>query len=331
MNVAGIDVGASAVKIGVYSDLGREIHASTEESANSYAGLLAQLRDITVRARRDHGVTALGVGVPGFISRDDRLIERSPNMRYLDGTALEKDLTTTIQLPFCVENDANAAALGEFLALEEPRPAQFVLLTLGSGIGSGIILDGRIYRGANGFAAELGHLLVNGQGRPCGCGNNGCAETESSGSGIVRSYQEYACSSAPLSAQDVFDLLQDGNEAAGKAFRRAGVFLGVLLAQIVYSLNPAQISIGGGVAAAGEVLLGPAREELARRVIAKAVAGTTLAPARLGNDAGKIGAAALAREWLSQNPIGPEPRVPDNSVKRRGLAWWPPRRGPSGP
>ncbi len=318
MNVLGIDVGAGTVKSGVFSDHRHELHAAEEDTARSYAGLLDQLRSIAARAEREHGIGALGVGVPGFISRDDRVIERSPNMRFLDGCALEKDLAAAVGLPLCLENDANAAALGEFLALEpggdgghSTRPAHFVHLTLGSGIGSGIILRGRIYHGANGFAAELGHLLVNGQGRPCGCGNSGCAETESSGPGIVRSYQEYADSPAALSAQDVFVLLQQGNEAAQRAFLRAGVFLGILLAQIVYTLNPAQVSIGGGVAAAGEALLGPARAELSRRVIAKAVAGTAIAPARLGNQAGKTGAAALARELL------PEPGGTERPARRK--------------
>jgi glucokinase len=173
-----------------------------------------------------------------------------------------------------------------------------VHLTLGSGIGSGIILDGRIWRGACGFAAELGHLLVNSQGRACGCGNSGCAETESSEAGIVKSYQEYAGSTYPLSSRDVFHLLQQGDGPARRAFQRAGGFLGVLFSQIVYALNPEWISIGGGVAAAGEALLGPAREELSRRVIAKAFACTSIRPARLGNAAGISGAAALARQML---------------------------------
>ena len=316
MNVVGIDVGASAIKFGVYSDLGHEIHAAEEETVRSYAGLLVQLQDIAARAQRDHGVAALGVGVPGFISLDDRVIERSPNLRFLDGSPLEKDLAAAARLPLCVENDANAAALGEFLALSEPRPASFVHLTLGSGIGSGIILDGRIYRGAGGFAAELGHLLVNSQGRSCGCGNHGCAETESSAAGIVKSYQEFACSPLPLSSRDVFTLLQRGDEYARRAFQRAGVFLGVLFSQIVYALNPERISVGGGVAAAGEVLLASAREELARRVTAKAYAGTLIEPARLGNAAGMAGAAALARRMLPPGPTGPGRRSPHGPSSR---------------
>jgi glucokinase len=274
----------------------------------------------------------VGIGVPGFIAVGEGTIERSPNMRFLDGIALEKEIAAGTDLPVLVENDANAAALGEFLALDadgavsaptprsqrtgEPRPvpqedggisalpASFVHLTLGSGIGSGIILDGRIWHGAGGFAAELGHLLVNSQGRACGCGNCGCAETESSEAGIVRSYQEFAFSPAPLSSRDVFDRLQQGDEAALRAFQRAGIFLGVLLGQIVYALNPERISIGGGVAACGDTLFAPAREELARRVVAKAYAGTTIASARLGNKAGTAGAAALARERLSHGAAG---------------------------
>jgi glucokinase len=232
-------------------------------------------------------------------------------MLFLNGVALEKEIAAGLDLPLRVENDANVAALGEYLALSEPRqvpqgdggnsarPASFVHLTLGSGIGSGIILNGRIWHGACGFAAELGHLLVNSRGRACGCGNRGCAETESSEAGIVASFQEFSESTAAISAKEIFQLLQKGSEPARKAFTRAGTYLGVLFSQIVYFLNPERIAVGGGVAAAGNALLQPAREELSRRVIRKAYACTRIEPARLGNNAGMNGAASLARELLS--------------------------------
>lgn len=298
MSVLGIDIGAGAIKFAVFAENAQKLSGAEEKTARSYPELRAQLLAIIAKLKGAHDLQAVGIGVPGFISRHEQIIELSPNMLFLNGVALEKDLATATGLPLRVENDANAAALGEFLALDGPRPASFVHLTLGSGIGSGIILDGRVWQGACGFAAELGHLLVNSQGRSCGCGSIGCAETESSEAGIVRSYQEFAYSPSPLSSHDVFALLQKGNKHARQAFQRAGVFLGVLFSQIVYALNPEQISIGGGVAAAGEALLGPAREELARRVIAKAFACTRIEPARLGNAAGITGAAALARQLL---------------------------------
>ena len=174
-------------------------------------------------------------------------------------------------------------------------------------------------------------MPVNSQGRPCGCGNRGCAETESSGAGIVKSYQELSGSPSPLSSKDVFDRLQRGDEAARQAFRRAGSYLGVLFSQIVYSLNPEMIVIGGGVAASGEALLGPAREELSRRVIAKAYACTAITPARLGNAAGMAGAAALARQLLPPGPTGPGRRGPHSPSSLQSGAKRPPHRGPSGP
>lgn len=296
MSVLGVDVGAGTVKSGVFAPKVPPTAVACVETARTYDGLLAQLGGIIAAARRDHGVQAAGVGVPGFISRPEGVVERSPNLRFLDGAPLERDLAVAAGLPLAVENDANAAALGEYRALPRPRPASFVHLTLGSGVGAGIVLAGRLYRGSSGFAAELGHLLVNGRGRPCGCGNSGCAESECSEAGIVASYRERTGTAEALSSRQVFDRLQGGDPAAAGAFRRAGRFLGVLLAQIVYALNPSHISIGGGVAAAGEALLAPAREELARRVVPRALAGTVLAAARLGNGAGMAGAAALAGE-----------------------------------
>ncbi len=299
MNVLGMDVGAGAIKSAVYGENARPVHSAREKTARSYPELKTQILGIISGLKRSHDIRTVGIGVPGFISCTEHVIELSPNMLFLNGAALEKDIADGCGLPVRMENDANTAALGEFLGLEGAQPSSFVHLTLGSGIGSGVILDGRVWQGACGFAAELGHLLVNSQGRACGCGNSGCAETESSEAGIVKSYQEFAGSPTPLSSRDVFHLLQKGDEPARRAFQRAGGFLGILFSQIVYALNPAWISVGGGVAAAGEALLGPAREELSRRVIAKAFACTRIEPARLGNAAGTAGAAALARQLLS--------------------------------
>jgi glucokinase len=294
MSVLGIDIGAGAIKSAVFPAGGPMIARAEERTARSYPELKAQLLGIIARQKSAHGVRAVGIGVPGFISRAERVIEMSPNMLFLNGTALEREIAEESGLPARVENDANSAALGEFLCLDEPRPSSFVHLTLGSGVGSGLVMDGRVWLGACGFAAELGHLLVNSQGRACGCGNSGCAETECSAAGIVQSYREYAGSPAQISSRAVFELLAQGDEAARRAFRRAGTFLGILFSQIVHALNPERISVGGGVVAAGEALLGPAREELARRVIAKAFACTRIGGAHLGNAAGMAGAAALA-------------------------------------
>ncbi|MBU4268462.1 MAG: ROK family protein [Acidobacteria bacterium] len=298
MNVLGMDIGAGTIKYGVFSKELRPLFSAEEKTAGSYPALKIQIFDIITGLKKAHDLRASGIGIPGFISRDERTIEISPNMLFLNGMALEKEIASGLDLPLQMENDANAAALGEFLSLNEPRPASFVHLTLGSGIGSGIILGGNIWHGACGFAAELGHLLVNSQGRVCGCGNHGCAETESSEAGIVTSFQEFSGSTAAFSAKDIFQLWQEGVEPARRAYDRAGAYLGVLLHQLVYALNPEQITIGGGVAAAGEALLRPARQELSRRVIAKALACTRIEPARLGNNAGMTGAAALAVELL---------------------------------
>jgi len=298
MNVLGMDIGAGAIKYGVFSGKLRPLFSAEEKTARSYPGLKTQILDIIARLKRAHDLRAAGIGVPGFIAQKERTIDISPNMLFLNGAALEAEIAAGIDLPLRVENDANAAALGEFLSLSEPRPASFIHLTLGSGIGSGIILGGRIWHGACGFAAELGHLLVNSRGRACGCGNLGCAETESSEAGIIASFREFSGSTAAISSRDIFQLWQEGAEPARRAFERAGTYLGVLLHQLVYSLNPEQITVGGGVAAAGEALLKPAREELSRRVIARAFACTRIEPARLGNHAGMTGAAALASELL---------------------------------
>ncbi|MBN2346619.1 MAG: ROK family protein [Candidatus Aminicenantes bacterium] len=306
MNVLGIDVGAGAVKFAVFSADARSprrgrrepLYSAEEKTARSFPEMKAQILGIIERMKESRGIRAVGIGVPGFISRRERRIEISPNMRFLDGVALEKEIAAGGGLPVFVENDANAAALGEFQSLDAPRPSSFILLTLGSGIGSGIVLEGRLWRGACGFAGELGHLLVQSQGRDCGCGRRGCAETESSEAGIVLSYQELTGTALPISSREVFARLQAGDEAARRAFERAGRYLGVLLCQVMLALDPEWIAIGGGVAAAGDALLAPARDELACRAMARALACTRIEPARLGNMAGVCGAADLARGRL---------------------------------
>ena len=209
----------------------------------------------------------MGIGVPGFISRKEKRIELSPNITFLNSVRLEQEVRERVGLPVTVDNDANVAALGEFISLAEPRPDSFVHLTLGRGIGSGIIMDGRIFRGECGYAAELGHVTVHPEGRACGCGGRGCAETESSETGIIRSFQEFSGNSAPVTALEIFRLRESGDEPARRSFERAGYYLGILFNDIANSLNPGIISIGGGVAAAGEAILGPAKAEFGKRIM----------------------------------------------------------------
>ena len=295
MNVLGIDIGGTFIKYGVFSPGLELLHEDKIRIARNLPDFFAQILEMIGRAIRSHGVEAVGIGVPGFISKKEKRIELSPNITFLNSVRLEREVSDRVGLPVTVDNDANVAALGEFISLEEPRPDSFVHLTLGTGIGSGIIIDGRIFRGECGFAAELGHVTVHPEGRSCGCGSLGCAETESSETGIIKSFQEISKKSVPITALEIFRLLQDGDETACRSFDRAGYYLGILFNDIANFLNPGIISIGGGVAAAGEAILGPAKVEFEKRIVPATFACTRIETARQQNRAGIVGAAHLAR------------------------------------
>jgi glucokinase len=208
-------------------------------------------------------------------------------------------------LPVRLENDANAAAYGEYAAGAARGASNAVVLTLGTGIGGGIIIDGRLHRG-RAFAGEIGHMTVDLHGAPCPCGNTGCLERLASAGAIVRnvtalleSGRESTLEAGPgLSAEQVASAALAGDSVAVEALEAAGRALGAGLATIGLVLDPDVIVIGGGVAAAGEPLLGPAREEFSHRAYIGGAELTPVVPAVLGNTAGVVGAALLARDEL---------------------------------
>ncbi|MBN1196568.1 MAG: ROK family protein [Candidatus Aminicenantes bacterium] len=276
MTVLGIDIGGSAIKCAPVRNGEITAPVSRVATPKSKAELLTCVSDIITSAQLEWNVTAVGIGIPGFIRRQDGVIVRSPNLLFLNETAFKDEITRRIPLPVMVDNDANCAALGAWLDQPTPRPRCLVHLTLGTGVGSGIILDGRPWRGACGYAAELGHVVVRPEGRACGCGGRGCAETETSETGILRTWTEARPGSGISSARRLHQLRETGDPDARLAFERAGRYLGILLADIVNFLNPEIITIGGGVAAAGEVILAPARTEMRDRLHHHAVECTRI-------------------------------------------------------
>lgn len=295
MTVLGIDIGGSAVKYAPVQNGKVTAPVSRLATPQSKASLLECVSDIITSAQRTWNVTAVGIGIPGFIRLQGGVIVRSPNLLFLNETALKHEITRRSPLPVMVDNDANCAALGAWLDQPPPRPRCQVHLTLGTGLGSGIILDGRPWHGACGYAAELGHVVVHPEGRTCGCGGRGCAETEASETGILRTWTEARPGSGISSALRLYQLLESGDPDARLAFERAGRYLGILLADIVNCLNPEIITIGGGVAAAGESILAPARTEMQARLHRHAAECTRIKIADQA-DYGILGAARLLHE-----------------------------------
>lgn len=313
----GVDVGGTKIAAGVVDPEGRVLARGRRESpASDPDAIEATILDLVTDLRAevadagDPAIEAVGVGAAGFIDAGRSTILFSPNLAWRD-EPLRADLERLLDLPVVIENDGNAAAWGEFCFGAGRDVDDLLLITVGTGVGGGIVLDGRLHRGASGISAEVGHLRVVPQGRPCGCGNRGCWEQYASGSALVADTRE-AAAADPAGAADL--IAAAGGEVAaiggplvtalaagGDAFARArladlGRWLGEGVASLCAVLDPARIVVGGGVAAAGDLLLDPLREALTGELIgrdARPVPDVRLAA--LGNDAGMLGAADLAR------------------------------------
>lgn len=250
-------------------------------------------------------IEAVSVVVPGSVQAETRAVVNAPNVPAIVDFRLAEALETKLQRRVLIENDANAAALGEMWQGAARGCRTIVCLTLGTGVGSGIILGGDLWRGADGTAGEIGHTSVNPFGHVrCKCGNIGCLEVYASATAIVRMTRE-ALSNHPasqlnsvaegdLTARQVADAAALGDELALEIFRKMGTYLGIASANIVNTLNPEMIVIGGGVSAAFDLFAQTAREEMARRAFPVPAARCRIVKAECGDDAGLLGAALLA-------------------------------------
>jgi glucokinase len=289
----GVDLGGTKLLAGALAADGSVL----AQERRSTGGLeLPELLAVTVEAVEALGVDAdaVGFGIPSLIDQHSGVSVRSVHLP-LDGVAFGALMAQQLGVPVTVDNDGNCAVLAEWRAGAARDCSNVVLLTLGTGIGGGLVLGGAVYRGAVGAGAELGHVPVDLDGPPCfgGCPGRGCLEALCSGSAIER--DSAALADGPMSAKDVVRLAFAGDEAAVALLHEVGLRLGAGLAGLAMTFNPDVIVIGGGVMAAGELLLAPAREELARRALAPS-GDVRVVAAGLGPEAGMIGAALLARD-----------------------------------
>ena len=306
----GVDVGGTKVLTGVVDAAGRVIHRVRRSTpvANREA-VLASIAEAIVECREVHPVEAVGVAVAGFVDAAGTQLLFAPNLPLRD-EPLKAELESRTALPVLIENDANAAAWGEY-RFGGGRGDDMVCVTVGTGVGGGIVSGGRVWRGRWGFAAEIGHLRMQPGGLPCGCGRRGCLEQYASGQALVREARRRAAedrvaASHLLSLGDgtpegvqgphVTEAARSGDPVAVAAFHSVGTWLGEGLAQLAAVLDPASFVVGGGVSAAGDVLLGPARVAYTAALTAvEHRPPAQIRLAELGNDAGLVGAADLAR------------------------------------
>jgi len=308
----GIDVGGTKVLGGVVDEAGKVLTTARKDTPRQGGSALTQtIADVAKELLQQHSVASVGVSAAGFVSSDRKTMLATPNIADWNGVDLDNQLTKLIGLPVVIENDANAAAWGEAKFGAGKNQAHMMMLTVGTGIGGGIVVNGALYRGAFGIAAEFGHMRVVPEGHICGCGARGCFEQYASGNALLRHAREAINASpevarnllsrgdgtvAGLTGQAITDAARDGDPVALAAFNTTGQWLGAGIASLAVLLDPACVVIGGGVIDAGEILLKPTRESLQRNMpFAGKHPYPQIIAAQLGNEAGLVGVADLAR------------------------------------
>jgi len=289
-------------------------HASpggADNPAEVVRALVAAARECERQTALTGGVIrAASIAVPGIVDTSQTLVIRAPNVPCLDNFKLKEALQKELDWPVFLENDANAAAVGEMWMGAARGCRAIICLTLGTGVGGGIILDGKLWRGADGFAGEIGHMTVDPFGTPkCNCGNSGCLEMFASATAVVRMAHEELpqfpnspLAGAELSATKVFEAALAGDALALAVFSQMGTYLGIGLATLINLLNPETIVIGGGVAKAWQLFEKDMREQVGQRAFPLPAARVRIVPAECGDDAGLLGAARLAFDVVNRKP-----------------------------
>jgi glucokinase len=305
-NFIGISVSGSNIRAALVDEEGRVI--DRREANVSSENIVPQLATIASDLRPALGIVgAIGVAIPGLVNRQtDRVVDS----RDLPSTMVEDlhgSLMRATGTRVEIENDANAAAYGEFKVGAGRGSRNLFYMTIGNGIGGAIILDGKLWTGASGFAGEVGHITIDTEGFECVCGNTGCLETVASAPSIVRRARERLNrdSTSSLSrlalnknftAQDVAHEAREGDDFAAMMIERTGKYIGTGVASVINLLNIDCIVLGGGVMDAGSLILNPIIHEAKRRAFQPCFDATTIVAAALGLDAAPIGVALLARD-----------------------------------
>lgn len=302
MRYLGLDIGGTSVKSGLVDETGRVLESRRINTViDDLDGFLSNLTELIRQFQSSASLDAIGMGVPGLRSAMTHIIETSPNIPCLKNVNLEQMVADQVHVRCVSENDANAAAYAEFVCGSGAGLRHLAHLTLGTGLGSGFILNGSLFTGASGYAPEFGHTVIRmpsirgPKGRSCGCGNRGCVESFVSAAGIVETAREHGMT-GPLTSEMIFNAAVRGNHTARNVFRETGYYLGIACANLINLLNLEMIVIGGGVMASGELLLDAARDTARQFAFQSPFRDCRIVKSSLWPDAGVIGSALLARD-----------------------------------
>jgi glucokinase len=313
--VLAFDLGGTKIAFGVVAENG-EVLGSDKIETLAKQGPAQAIQRVNLAAQsllqklniKPQELIGIGIASPGPLDISKGCVDGSPNLPGWTGYSIEQGLSSFFNLPARIDNDANAAALGEYKFGAGKNKKNMVYITVSTGIGGGVIVDGRLMRGANGNAAELGHLTLNINGPACPCGANGCFEMYASGTAIARRTREAIQAGAPsqilslagslekITTHHILAALQKEDELAKKIWNETTEYLGRGLAVVINTFNPELIVVGGGVTAAGDLLFTPVREKALRYAFPRLAAVCSIVPAGLGSNVGVVGAAACAFE-----------------------------------
>jgi glucokinase len=301
----GIDIGGTNIKIATVSGTGAVTGRGLVETRESEGAAHAFVRvHAAARALGPDGVEAVGIGCAGLVDERRGVLTASPNLPAWQGAALARLASKHFSVPILIQNDATCAAYGESVA-RGTAGRNLVLIALGTGVGGGIVADGHVVRGVSGFGGEIGHMVVDANGPRCRCGSRGCLEAYAGSYGIVRTAKALrrarargSRDTAGLTPWRVFEAARAGEAWARETVRVAGEHLGIAVAILLNTLNPSVVVIGGGVAGGFDALEPHMRRAVARHAFRETIVAARIERARLGNDAGVVGAAMLVRDAI---------------------------------
>jgi ROK family. len=307
---AGIDLGGTNIEVALVDSDGRVLSHKTHatESALGYERVIENIKDTLNEIKGDNQLRAIGLCSPGLLDVEKGVCLFAGNLGFRD-VELKRPLEDVFGVPTFIENDVNAAALGEWRFGAGRGTENFILVMVGTGVGAGVVCDGHLLHGKSNATAEIGHTIVEKDGLFCNCGGRGCLEMYASATGIVRMMRQYINKGHYTSVVDevqgnmdritaaiVAKKATEGDSLSKHVINRAAEYLGVALVNYVNTFNPEVVAIGGGVARAGDVLLKPVEEFIKKRSMEVQARDVKIVQSTLGEDAGTVGAAAVAMD-----------------------------------
>ena len=315
MYYIGIDLGGTNIAAGIVNEEGKIVLKESVPTLREreYSEIIKDMAMLSLKLIKDAGINinevkSIGIGAPGTPDNENGILVYANNLKFKN-VPIRKEMQKYVDLPILIDNDANCAALAESVAGAAKGVKNSITITLGTGIGGGIVFEGKVYPGFNGAAAEVGHIVIESEGKLCTCGRRGCWEAYGSATALIEQSQKAAKENpdslmnklidgdlSRMSAKTSFEAARKGDETGKKVVDQYIKYVAEGLTDLINIFTPEILVIGGGVCKEGEFLLKPLREHIARDVYSKDVQQTQIKVAMMGNDAGIIGAAMLGKE-----------------------------------